>query len=242
MFWKVNICSLKYMFAWLCDCVNPWLYSKDLYITWQNIPQWVFIYGYIFQCDCSETLQSILGETAWANHLSAWCYSPPTSVRHYTSSSTTYNHSLHPAWACKCHNIWTSDCDSDFLSEHAVINKLPPHLTPLVYFWGMWPVKILPARSSWLWSKRRPSLLLPVHDYRGTRQNGLTFNSTGTMKTTSMDSDHIQTGTLCVTRVHFPDNLLDCLQHRRTEQKNLFMLPISFIVFWVRGLHLPMRL
>lgn len=120
-------------------------------------------------------------------------------------------------------NIWTKDYDIDTLSEHAVINKLcmwnecnilrpitSHYMTPSVYLRRMWPIKILHPRPSWLWSKRRSTLLLPVHGYRRTRQNGLTFNISfcDTIKTIklciliSINPSHIQTDTLCFPWVH----------------------------------------
>lgn len=84
---------------------------------------------------------------------------------------------------------WTKDYGIGTLPEHTVINKLcmsnahnilrpitSYYITPSVYLRGMWPIKILHPRSSWLWSKRRSALLLPLHDDRRSRQNGLTLN------------------------------------------------------------------
>lgn len=50
------------------------------------------------QRDCSRPLQQVLGETAWTNHPSAWCYSSPTSASHYTTFGTNNHTTLHPAW------------------------------------------------------------------------------------------------------------------------------------------------
>lgn len=51
------------------------------------------------------------------------------------------------------------------------------HMTPSVYIWGVWPMEIVRARSSRLWSQRWSSVFLPVYGCRGTREAGLSFTA-----------------------------------------------------------------
>lgn len=133
---------------------------------WPQQPADVFYYHciylliFFFQGDCSQPLWCVLGEAAWTNHLSAWCYS---------SASSGPDHSLHPARTCERHrNLWpwmwrrvthslSSSCSSSLM---AVVD-------PSRVCWtlqAVTPEEILSA-SSCQWPQRKTTrfdLLSPV--------------------------------------------------------------------------------